>query len=375
MDRFIIKSTKENCDFIGNQAIYDVIENIVNMCETVCLYGDSGVGKTYLVHAVMNNNNRNWVDMTHDLIKNVEFMDRLKSSDCHVVVDDLESDAHLVKDMFETVRSGGRLTKGSLIIISRNVGKVDFCNGVHCGHIDNPTMVTIGRRQFPKEPLARLEKLSNESRGNVRNFLYSVKFPDVRDMFRTPRDFICDLLCSDSNVNPMDYFGKTIHEHGYTWDMVHENYTDSANSNLAYISECMSQADVLDTEIYKGNWGLVPFFSSISTVAPALQIRHSLERSKIRSGSAWTKFGNFKMRHMKFVAMSNRCRHSVDIDSLMLLKQYCQTDKERALEICKEYKIVSSDMDVINHLAILNKMKPKELQSIKKSLKDATAPS
>ena len=53
----------------------------------------------------------------------------------------------------------------------------------------------------------------------------------------------------------------------------------------------------------------------------------------------------------------------------MLLKLYCQTDIEKALEICKEYKIVSSDMDVINHLALINKLKTKELQSVKKSLK------
>jgi hypothetical protein len=170
----------------------------------------------------------------------------------------------------------------------------------------------------------------------------------------------------------MDYFGKTIHEHGYTWDIVHENYTDSENADLVFVTECMSQADVLDTEIYKGNWDLIPFFSSISTVAPALQINHSLDRSKIRSGSAWTKFGNYKMRHMKYVSMSNRCQYKVDVDSLMLLKLYCQCDREKALDICKEYKIGSSDMDVINHLALLNKLKPKELQSIKKSLKGAS---
>jgi hypothetical protein len=67
--------------------------------------------------------------------------------------------------------------------------------------------------------------------------------------------------------------------------------------------------------------------------------------------------------------MSNRTEYKMDVDSLMVLKLYCQTDKEKALEICKEYKLVSSDIDVINHLAIVNKMKTKELQSIKKSLK------
>jgi len=139
------------------------------------------------------------------------------------------------------------------------------------------------------------------------------------------------------------------------------------------MSECMSQSDILDTEIYKGNWSLIPLFSTISTVMPAFQINHSLNRMTLRSGSAWTKFGNFKMRDMKVRSMSNRCGYTMDYDSSMLIKTYCQRDKEKALELCKVYKLGSSDMDVINHLAILNKLKPKELQSIKKSLKALAA--
>jgi hypothetical protein len=167
----------------------------------------------------------------------------------------------------------------------------------------------------------------------------------------------------------MDYCGKAIMEHGYTWDIVHENYPDSPNTDLVFLSECMSQADVLDNEIYKGNWNLIPLFSTVSTIIPARQINHSLNRSTIRSGSAWTKFGNFKMRDMKYRSISSRHIYKLDVDTLMLIKLYCQTDKEKALEVCKEYKLTSSDMDVINHLAVLNKLKAKDLQFIKKSLK------
>ena len=368
MEQFITnKATKENGEFLGNQVIHDIVENIVNTNETICLYGDSGIGKTYLVHHVMMS--RNFVELTYELVKSHEFMDRLRNSMCHVIMDDMESDAHLVKDIFETIRVGGRLSQGSLIIIARNIGKIDFCNCVYFDPVDIPTMVTIGRRNYPKEPLRKLEQLAKKSNGNVRNFLYSIHFLDTRDIFRSPKDFICDLLCSDSTMDPLDYFGKTINEHGYTWDIVHENYPDSPNVDMIIISECMSQSDVLDNEIYKGNWSLIPLFSTVSAIIPAVQINHALERSTVRSGSAWTKFGNFKMRNMKYRSMSNRTEYKMDVDSLMVLKLYCQTDKEKALEICKEYKLVSSDIDVINHLAIVNKMKTKELQSIKKSLK------
>jgi hypothetical protein len=136
------------------------------------------------------------------------------------------------------------------------------------------------------------------------------------------------------------------------------------------MSESMSLADVIDTEIYKGNWELVPLFSTVSTVMPAFQINHTLERSAIKSGSAWTKYGNFKMRDMKFKAISKRSHYKLDVDALMLLRTYCQApDKTKALEICKEYKLTSSDIDVINHLALVNKLKPKEMQAIKKVLK------
>jgi hypothetical protein len=369
MDKFLsLKNPTKKSDYIGNQEVYEVIKRIVETNDTVCLYGDSGVGKTFLISRIMTG--LNWVDLNYELIKSPEFMERLKYSDCHVVIDDLESDVHLMKDIFECVRSGGKLSKGSLVIVARNIGKIDFCNSVKFEYIDIPTMVTIGRRNFPKEPLRRLETLASASKGNVRNFLYSVNFADSRDIFKTPKDFICDLLCSDSNVNPLDHFGKSIQEHGYIWDIVHENYPSSSNSDITFMSESMSLADVIDTEIYKGNWELVPLFSTVSTVMPAFQINHTLERSAIKSGSAWTKYGNFKMRDMKFKAISKRSHYKLDVDALMLLRTYCQApDKTKALEICREYKLTSSDIDVINHLALVNKLKPKEMQAIKKVLK------
>jgi len=94
------------------------------------------------------------------------------------------------------------------------LNKVDFCNGVYFDHIDVPTMVTIGRKSFPKEPLRRLELLAEDSKGNVRNFLYSIQFSDKRDIFKTPRDFITDFLCEGSDINPLDYFGKSIPDMG-----------------------------------------------------------------------------------------------------------------------------------------------------------------
>ena len=363
MDKFIVFKKSTDPEYIGNQTVFDTIKKIVNSNDTVCLYGDSGVGKTFLVRDIMKG--RNWVDFTHDTTRT---LDRLQESDCHIVIDDLESDTHLVKDIFEQVKSGKRLSKGSLIFIARTPNKIDFCNSVHFEKMDEPTMVYIGRLEYPKEPVKRLESLARESRGNIRNFLFSITFTCHRDIFKTPKDFITDLLCDHSSEDPRKYFGDGISEHGYIWDIVHENYVDSKNVKIEEISELMSLSDILDTKIYNGNWELIPLFSTLSTVAPAIAIDHSLKKSSMRSGSAWTKYGNYKMRIIKYKSIINRTNKHVDVDSLMVIRDLWQTDKERGLEVMREYGIRGPDIDVINHLAIVKKLKAKEIQTIKKSL-------
>lgn len=368
MDKFVINNVrKEKIDFLCNQDVYDIVNKTIEINETICLYGDSGVGKTFLVQNLLDN--KKWVDLTHEVIKSNDFMERLKDTDCHVVIDDLESDVHLVKDIFENIKTGKKLSKGSLIIIARNTNKIDFCKGVFCEPIDIPTMITIARRQFPNETLVKLESLAKKSNGNIRNFLFSINFDEKRDIFKVPKEFISDLLCKHSSQDPREYIGQSIMEHGYIWDIVHENYIDAdTDLDLVYISECMSQSDIIDTTIYNGNWELIPFFSTVSTIIPSIMINHSI-KGPLRSGSAWTKFGNYKMRHLKYTSMSNRSTYNLDINTLMLIKTYCQTDKQKTLEIFKEYKLNSSDVDVINHLAVVSKLKPKEIQALKKVLK------
>ena len=371
MDKFIIKERKEKIDFLCNQEIYDVVKKIIETNETICLYGNSGVGKTFLVQHLLRD--QKWIDLTYEVIKSNDFMERLKETDCHIVIDDLESDIHLIKDIFENIKNGQKLSKGSLILISRNLNKIDFCNSILCEPIDVPTMVTIAKRQFPQESLLKLESLATRSNGNMRNFLFSIDFIETHDIFKTPKEFINDLLCTHSSQDPREYIGQSILEHGYIWDIVHENYINASSVDMVYIAECMSQSDIIDTIIYNGNWELIPFFSTVSTIIPSIMINHSI-KAPLRSGSAWTKFGNYKMRHLKYMSMSNRSTYNIDIDTVMLIKLYCQTDKQKALEIFREYNLNSSDLDVINHLAIINKLKPKEVQSLKKFLKETVGP-
>jgi hypothetical protein len=73
------------------------------------------------------------------------------------------------------------------------------------------------------------------------------------------------------------------------------------------------------------------------------------------------------MRAKKFSAMSRR--NPVDIDALAVLSQYCIKGDPSAVDHLKAYGFQSSDLDVMNHLMLINKMKPRMLTSLKKKLK------
>ena len=357
MDRFIvIHPAKEKSDFVGNTALVRSLQRIVKSNETVCIYGDSGVGKTFLVDYVLHGLKR--VDYT---TKDEELLDRLKVSDTHVVIDDVELD----KQMTEFIKEGGKLSKGSLIIVLRSVSKVDFCNCLHFERPDVSTLVAIGAKQFPKVSKCTLTSLAKAANGNIRNFLYSVDFPDTRDVFKTPKDFLIDLACANGTENPSDHLCESICEHGYTWDVIHENYLDVLDADFVSISESLSQSEIIDTFIYNGNWDLLPFFSMTSILIPSIFLQHRLKRETLRPGSSWTKYGNYRMRMIKYRAMTRRTTNCLDHDALCVIRAYPPDD---AFAIMKSYQFQSQDVDIMNHLSFGSKMKAREIQNLKKRL-------
>ena len=206
MDRYIkIHTIKENSKFIGNVDLVNAVRNIVVSNEIVCIYGDSGVGKTHLVDHILHGLKR--VDYNH---KDEELLEMLRISDAHVVIDDMELD----KTIVEHIKAGGRLSSGSLIIIQRSVSKVDFCNCIHFEHPSIETLVQIAQEKFPNATKDQLTHLAELSNGNIRNYLYSIDFSDVQDLFKTPKDFIYDLLCTGGQEEPSEYIGDPINEHG-----------------------------------------------------------------------------------------------------------------------------------------------------------------
>jgi hypothetical protein len=357
MDKYItINPVKENSKFIGNPTLVRSLKQIVESNETVCLYGDSGVGKTFLVHHVLHGLKR--VDYT---TKDDELVERLQNSDTHVVIDDIELD----KQLIEHIKEGGKLSKGSLVIILRSVSRVDFCNCLHFERPDVGTMVAIGAKQFPNVSKSRLESLAKLANGNIRNFLYSVDFPDDRDLFKTPKDFLIDLACVNGTENPSNHLCESICEHGYTWDVIHENYLDVPDVDFVSIAENLSQSENIDTLIYNGNWDLLPLFSMTSILIPSILLQHKLKRETLRPGSSWTKYGNYRMRMIKYRSMTRRTTNCLDHDALCVIRSY---PPDAALAIMKSYQFQTQDVDIMNHLSFGVKMKAREIQNLKKRL-------
>jgi hypothetical protein len=128
----------------------------------------------------------------------------------------------------------------------------------------------------------------------------------------------------------------------------------------------MSYADVKDDDIYSG-YAHKAIFSLFAVVLPSIEINHSLERSTMRPGSAWTKFNNYKMRYKRYNNLMLKSK--VDVDSLMVISQYCKSNPIGATPMLKYYGIEPADVDMMNHLSLINKMKPRVLQTIKAKLK------
>lgn len=353
MDKFvIIKPQKENEEIIGRQEYIKNIKSLIETNNSFCVYGSIGVGKTFLLEHVLSG--INYIELSSESLKS-NFLERIKNTHVHILADDLEITEPL--------------SLGSTILVSNK--PVENFNCMKIEPLSLGDLVLIGTRRFPKVDKNHVTKCAIDSKGDVRYFLYSLEnYTGQRDLFRSPRDFVYDLICSDGDIEPRDYLGKSVCEHGYSWGIIHENYIDTPNlDNMEQIAEYMSYADIKDVDIYNGHCH-TDIFSLYGIILPAISIDHRLTRDAMRPGSAWTKFNNYKMRFRRYQSMTNRkIRADVDVDSLMVISQYCKSNPNGVLDLLNSYGFESADIDMMNHISLTNKIKPRILQSIKNKLK------
>ena len=323
------------------------------------MLGKTGIGKTYAVHRALQGN---YIELTEEILKSkqttVDFLERLASSETHVVLDEYES-LHNLIGIREITKPP---SAGKFIIISQIPieNKFDFEIVVYDFPVPTP-------EEIKKIAPGATEDLIKSSKGDLRKVLNGLSFKsDVYDDFMGPKQFISSLVSKDTNVSPMDYIGYIVAEPGNMVAILQENYASARGVDLVKVSESFSDAQVFEDKMYEGSWELMKYYIVCGCVIPAVEIGHRLSNDKIRPGSMWTKHQNTCMRKKKIQKITERIQSSkMDIESLLLLRKYAEKGNYNLL---LEYKIEAKDIDVLNHLSPLSKLKAKEIQEIKKHL-------
>jgi hypothetical protein len=323
---------------------------ITKLGHAVCIFGKSGIGKTWF----FKNEFPNYIEITPEILKNkqdtIDFLIKIKNSDNPVLLDEYECVSELIgiKEIKEPP------TYGIFVVISHVKIKFNF---------------DLVMYEFPIKSFDEIKKIYpnalddeiKKSNGNLR--CVEIK-TDYKDDFQGSKEFIISITSKNTNINPCNFIGNSIQEPGNISSILHENYINGHWSTMEDLADCandFSQASVFDGLIYDGNWDLLPYYNLWGCILPSIKINHTLN-AKIRPGSTWTKYQNMCMRSKKISTIGES---HLKIDVLLLLRDYAESGN---IEILREYHIKSTDLDVLNHLNPLRKIKPKVLAQLKKCL-------
>lgn len=333
--------------------------NFTELGRCVCVLGKTGIGKTYAVHNALQGN---YVELTEDILKSkqttLDFLQKLESSESHVILDEYESLYQLIGIReIKKPPSAGKFIIVSQIPIEN---KFDFEVVVYNFPVPTPEYI---RGIAPEAS----DELIHQSGGDLRKVLNGLSFKsDVHDEFMGPKQFISSLVSKESNVSPMSYLGYVVSEPGNMVAILQENYPSARGVDLVKISESFSDAQVFEDKMYDGTWDLMSYYIVFGCIIPAFLIGHRLPQDKIRPGSIWTKHQNACMRKKKIQKIAERVHGTqLDVETLLLLRAYAEKGNYSLLS---EYKIEAKDIDVLNHLSPFSKLKVREVQEIKRNL-------
>jgi len=110
----------------------------------------------------------------------------------------------------------------------------------------------------------------------------------------------------------------------------------------------------------------MPYYIASGMAVPKYNIGEPMKSENIQPGSTWTKYGNFKMRHNKLKGIQARHTTKLGLDELSLLRKYAISG---ILDPLIEYKLTPLDFDIMNHLAVGNKLKATEVAKVKKKMR------
>jgi hypothetical protein len=348
MDKFIkIKRDTRVSGFIGDVITFNSIATIIDNNDMICVYGPSGVGKTYMVSLALKN--KNWVE-----ISSLDEIPLLACSTCHVVIDSDKIDKSFLNHK-------KKVSLGSTIFITKTIDKIDFCDCIKIAPPSIETLIQIGRKESYKTPIDHMRKCAEKCGGDIRTFIFSLQFETTKDTFKTSKSYIYDKLSSTESV--LADLGKDVSDHGYIWDIVYTNYMmGGLNPEIA---DSLSSADIIDSKIYNNSWELIDYFWLNAITYPIEKMSRPLERQKIKPGVSWTKFSNYKMKKKKLQSLppNDICRTII-----FMLKRLSH---EESIKLLKSYNIKPKDVDVLNLLYFDAKLPVKTVKRLKSDLSSA----
>ena len=358
MDSFIkvIKQKKEPAVATIHTKQIELIRKYIQEGKNVFICGATGVGKTYVLQTVLEGLNHVELQVEHLRTKS-PFLPFIKTSKKHLFIEDYDP---VFKPIIERVSDGDKLSRGVLLVTTTNMCMYPNFETVFIPRHKPEVLETLTDKRGDDVRDAAIR-----SKGNIRSFLSYLDGYDEMDDFKTPKEFIAEVL---SGSGPLEIH-DSIAEHGHMWDIFQENYLDSKGVDTVKASQAFSEADTYDNNMYlTGNWHLMPYFVLNALTIPKSVLGEPLDKDKIRAGSCWTKFGNYKMRKQKYDGIRKKSRMGLGIEELCLLKKYAENGD---LEPLLDYEISPQDFDVINHLAVGNGLKSRDVTRVKKALKNA----
>ncbi len=333
----------------------ELVRKYIKEGKNVFICGATGVGKSFILKEALEGLNSVELLAEHMKSKSL-FLPFIRPSTKHVYIDDYDP---VFKPIVENVSDGNRISRGSLLITATNMCMYPNFETVFIPKHKPEVLLSL-----VDEITTQIEASAAKCNGNIRTFFSYAEGYDLMDDFKTPKEFIADVLCDPNPIQIHD----SISEHGHVWDIFQENYLSSAGVDIERITTSFSDADFYDTHIYsRGVWSLMPYFVLHALTIPKHSLGEPLERDKIRPGSCWTKLGNYKMRKQKFEEIKKKSRLGLGVEELCLLKNYAEKGN---LSQLIDYKITPQDFDVINHLAVGNNLKSRDVTKVKKALKN-----
>jgi len=380
MDDFVIISREKEKDRIP-LIKFDIFENLINEHlmngKLFCIHGPSGCGKSILIRTILSD--YTFIDIGADIIRSkqntentLSFLEGTKSV---VLFDDIDTENQSFKIIVDFINNTKYVT-GPIVFICREYLKLEKVF---------PDLLCL---EMPVPTSNQLDKLSQQIlcgecppelvySGNLRNYVIALNtFKNFKlivshgDEFYSTRESIVDLICKGGR-GYQRFIGKGIEEHGHTQDLIFSNYEARGIEDSVKISESLSRADVMDSHIYAGNWDFLPYFTLDACVVPSQVHGNTLDKTKLKPGSSWTKHYNYKMRKKQVANFIDRNPNGhFDIDTFSyLINIITNSSLTTSLELLKSYDIRSRDIDLMNHIVLSSRLKGKTLIYIKKELK------